>query len=190
MACHCVATPPARSYLSSLGEPLAALWRPRKLLPSDMFEALQQRRWGDLGPYLSAENAEAVLQPWMEASQADAPLHVALRHQPPLVVVEQLLAAWPGAVFRVTVQGNTALHLALMHGAEEAVSKLLLRVWPQAAKRSNAEGMYPLHAAAGWKSPGAAVLCQLLLELHTAAAVRGLKIESGHFRSSRVHIPS
>ena len=103
----------------------------------------------------------------------------------------------PAALVDVTFEapgasGGVGFHFLfpMMHGAEEAVSKLLLRVRPQAAKRSNAEGMYPLHAAAGWKSPGAAVLCQLLLELHTAAAVRGLRIESGHFRSSRVHIPS
>ena len=45
-----------------------------------------------------------------------------LRHRPPALAVRQLLAAWPGAIFRVTAQGNTALHLALQNGAPADVS--------------------------------------------------------------------
>ena len=154
-----------RAALDALAAYAGSWWSTQPPRPSDLLQALQARRWESLPSFLTP----SVIEPWVASTTADAPLHVVLRHRPPAVVVRQLLVAWPGAIFRVTAQGNTALHLALQNGAPADVSTLLLHAWPEAAKKKNEEGMYPLHAAAGWKADGGAELVRALAAMHPTA---------------------
>lgn len=133
--------------------------------PCDLRHALHERRWKRL-PRLLVPSA---MEPWVASKQPDTPLHVALHHRPPADAVRQLLAAWPGAIFRVTAHGNTALHVALQCGCAYEVTSLLLQTWPEAAKKKNADGMLPLHLVAIHKPDGSAQLVGQLATVFAAA---------------------
>jgi len=102
-------------------------------------------------------------------------LHVVCRHQPPSLVVEALVGAWPFLSSDLTSESNqSALHIATMHGARSDVVKVLLRANGNAASQKDKFGRLPLHWACcpryyaasktptpddtEWINPGSAVI--------------------------------
>lgn len=78
----------------------------------------------------------------------ETPLHIVCWANPPLRMVEALIAAFPQAVTDQDVHGDTPLHVALMNPETSyEVVHALLKACPTLASVANKEGLYPLHMA-------------------------------------------
>lgn len=112
--------------------------------------------WTALHDACEHQDIEAVLQ-LIEANSDEAvnvddhgetPLHIACWANPPLKVVEALIAAFPQAVTDQDAHGDTPLHVALTNPETSCeVVHALLKACPAVASIANKEGLCPLHKA-------------------------------------------
>jgi len=74
-------------------------------------------------------------------------LHFALRFQPPLHIVQNLIKTFPGTEKELDRMGRYPLHTALCYGATQDVIEYLLQRYPEAASHQECEGKTALHLA-------------------------------------------
>jgi ankyrin repeat protein len=87
-----------------------------------------------------------------EATMVDdfgsTPLHIACQSNPPLEVIQALLAVCPQAATDKDILGNTPLHVAASNPeTDPATVMALLQVCPVAVSITNTEGLTALHMA-------------------------------------------
>ena len=72
-------------------------------------------------------------------------LHLVCSYQPPLYIVEYLVAKSPDSCLQTDCNGRLPFHIAISNRACRRVVMFLLRQHKAAAKTSTTEGKYPLH---------------------------------------------
>lgn len=72
------------------------------------------------------------------------PLHLAMRHNAPLSLVDSLIQAYPKALQCRDTYGNLPLHIAILSNCRHSVIKLLILEFPKALHIENESGMTPL----------------------------------------------
>jgi hypothetical protein len=133
--------------------------RPTKL---PLFEAILQCDWTNAynfltnGTWTTEDYSDSTLPPRIQARERatyydnytqqrlrQLPLHAAIFHLAPLLVVQALVDLYPEAVRVHDSQGNLPLHLAFMTNAKDVFS-FLLRLFPEGLMAANQEGRLPI----------------------------------------------
>lgn len=132
-----------------------------------LFKALATRQWTSAVELLSRKPKHAKV--WtLSPDPSDPPchllpLHVALRRNAPVKVVQALLNANPSAVYRREYYGMLPLHVSCDLGLDIQVVELLCEAYQDATRQPDLGGMLPLHlACASPKTRRPAVVTYLL----------------------------
>jgi hypothetical protein len=125
----------------------------------EVVDLIEQRQWNDLVERInsSPETARMALSGGATVFSSDSSsnlvLHEVCKNEPPLEVVEKLIAANELAVKAKGKWGNLPLHYACTCGASAPVIKLLLDTFPEGAQMIDCnDHMLPLHLASKWGS--------------------------------------
>ena len=106
------------------------------------------------------------------------PLHIACFNNPPVEVIEALIAAHPQALMMRDVHGDTPLHIALSNPTTNInVVRTLVEACQDALMISNREGLKPLHEACRFGSMNDEII-SLLVETCGAAAKVRIRVRS------------
>lgn len=72
-------------------------------------------------------------------------LHLALKMQPPLSIIESLVDIFPEAINEIDCMKRLPLHIACLHGTKAQVIKYLVSINPNATEIKDISGKTPLH---------------------------------------------
>jgi len=90
-----------------------------------------------------AQTWETYMDSFSHETLRQLPLHAAINHLAPLVIVKMLLSMYPQAVTQTDRKGNLPLHIAFMTNAND-VSSFLLKVFPDGIMQANLQGKLPV----------------------------------------------
>lgn len=116
---------------------------------------MQQRCWSKIRSILANNREEIRKSQFLrvpvfaqaDPTSAETLLHLALKCQPPMDIILELLGGFPEAVSLPDSMGRLPLHVAAEYGASSAVILHLLVRNENAAGEQNATGKTPLHLA-------------------------------------------
>jgi len=91
------------------------------------------------------------------------PIHTACALNPPMEIIQALLAANPSGAREVDNKGFLAIHYACSNFALKEVICLLVREYPDSVNVTDPDGMLPLHHAALW-GPSCLDVVKILLK--------------------------
>lgn len=144
---------------------------------TELYKAITEQEWDTAISVCQADPVQASV--WVvRHSQTDAtvlwrflPLHSACARQPPVALIQALLAAYPDAAACVDDQGMYALHYAAGNQASYGVLHALVDQCPAAVHIRDPRGMIALHYAACWGPGDKSLACiDLLLTPKTVTA--------------------
>jgi hypothetical protein len=125
----------------------------------EVFDLIEKRQWHDFVERInsSPETTRTALSGgatvFSSVSSGNLVLHEVCNNEPPLEVVEKLIAANKLAVKAKGNWGYLPLHYACTCGASAPVIKLLLDTFPEGARMIDCnDHMLPLHLASKWGS--------------------------------------
>jgi len=132
----------------------------------ELFKTLSGMEWDEALNSLSRKPKYANIWTLSQDSR-DPPchllsLHLGLRRNAPMHVIEAILDANPGAIHKREYKGMLPLHLACHLGMDTKVINLLCKAYPEAAKRADFSGLLPIHIACKIKNPSIEVVTYLL----------------------------
>lgn len=108
-----------------------------------LFKLLDEKRWDEFEASIKGEESGEFK--CTECYNSHSLLHLVCHHQPPLFIVEDLVAKNPKSCLQTDCQGRLPLHVALINRASQRVVKFLLMKHKAAASKSTKEGKYPIH---------------------------------------------
>lgn len=116
---------------------------------------MRQRCWSEIRSILANNRSEIGESQFLRApvfepadpTSAETLLHLALKCQPPMDIILELLGGFPEAVSLPDSMGRLPLHVAVKYGASSAVIRHLLIRNENAAGKQEATGKTPLHLA-------------------------------------------
>ncbi|KAL7565145.1 hypothetical protein ACA910_021524 [Epithemia clementina (nom. ined.)] len=150
---HLVATPEIKPVMDSLLE------RDYDTEPTDLYSALQKKRWSEAITILEQAPEEA--RTWVYRKEPQKlkirwrllPIHGAIIFQAPPEVVESILLIFPEGAAERDDEGSLPIHLAYKRASGASVCKLLLDAFPNSIDIPDRKGRTPKHLAASSSGP-------------------------------------
>jgi len=141
--------------------------------PTELYKLLKDGDWSGVIRWAQKNPIEA--KTWIVEKNTDGttrwellPLHLACENQPPVEVIEALLAAYKDAAHQKDSGGDLPIHLACREKAESGVILTLLLKDPDTAQTADDEGRLPIHLACRQKT-SQEIVDRLLIAHHRAS---------------------
>lgn len=137
----------------------------------EMFQLIEKGNWRELTKHVKKNPQSSFVRMsqgnkgYNLTPKGNLLLHEVCRYEPPIELVDALIAVNSGALKAIGEYGRTPLHYACACGASAEVVKRIVTKFPQASKlRDGADLMLPLHLACKWGASKAVV--GALLDAH------------------------
>uniref|UniRef100_A0A6S8X503 Uncharacterized protein n=1 Tax=Chaetoceros debilis TaxID=122233 RepID=A0A6S8X503_9STRA len=119
--------------------------------PTALYSAIDSQNWNRAIMRLVEMPQESTT--WVSYTKKEMeyrflPLHAACLVGAPLLLISDLVDAYPDAARKKTTQGKLPLHIACEAHADERVVELLLETWPESLHIKDSRGNAPLEIAA------------------------------------------
>ena len=106
-----------------------------------LLSLIERKQWGEFELNIKGEESDK----FQYGGYYGSLLHLVCHHQPPLYLVNYLVAKSPSSCLQTDCEGRLPLHVAISNRACHRVIMFLLSEHKAAASKSTKEGKYPLH---------------------------------------------
>mmetsp|Transcript_25816 Transcript_25816/g.31829 ORF Transcript_25816/g.31829 Transcript_25816/m.31829 type:complete len:904 (-) Transcript_25816:195-2906(-) len=136
--------------------------------PTRLYDAIDSQDWNSAIRRLVEKPQESTV--WVSFRKRNSeirflPLHIACLMRAPLLLVADLIQAYPDAARKKTFQGKLALHIACEAHVDYRIVELLIEQYPNAMHMKDGDGNTPLDVTKGTDlSPERSSIIEVLME--------------------------